>query len=284
MGTTRRNFLKTLAALGPMAALPACRPPSPPDGAMAGAAPRPLRPAPAASVLVSGGTITKEGQFLDHVRAAHRSHYAGRRSILLILHATVPAERDAEEKKVQAMFAADGFAAESLHHHAGGAARDKIDSAEAFFVGGGETFLLLRTLYDGRQLEPLRERVLAGAPYHGTSAGCNVAGSLIGCTNDFPVVDIPTRVSLGIFPAVLNPHHPPAGDPEYAGRVNKIKGYLRVNPGETVLALGNGAVARRQGGEVSLVHGPGFLYSVAGDRVLTESPIPELSAFAAIGV
>ena len=272
MPVTRRHFLKTLAALGPVAALPACR-----RRETAGSPP-PWRLAAAASVLVSGGAITRDGKFLDHVRAAQRAHYAGRRQILLILHASVPDDRDRVEKKIQAMFAADGFGAESLHHYKGREARDRIEAAEAFFVGGGETFLLLHILYAERQLEPLRERILAGAPYHGTSAGCNVGGTLIGCTNDFPVVDIPTRVSLGVFPAVLNPHHPVEGDPEYASRANKIRGYLRINPDETVLALGNGAIARRQGARVSLVHGPGFLYAAAGSRVLAEGPIPELSA------
>jgi len=282
MKVTRSNFLKTIAALGPIAALPAVLRAGPEDDALS-PPPRPLRRAPGASVLVSGGTITKAGKFLEHVRAANRALYAGRRHILLILHASAPADRDAEERKIQAMFAADGFASESVHHYTGSAARDRIAAAEAFFVGGGETFLLLHTLYAERQLDPLRERVLAGTPYHGTSAGCNIAGSLIGCTNDFPVADIPTRVSLGIFPAVLNPHHPPVGDPGYAGRANKIRGYRRINPQDTVLGLGNGAIARRRGAEVSLVHGPGFLYAATGDRVLAEGPLPELSVLAAKG-
>jgi len=184
--TTRRAFLKTLAALAPAVALPRSR------GAALDSAPippavHPVRAAPAASVLVSGGSITKGNRFVDPVRAAHREHYRGRGRILLILYASLPADRDRVEKRLQAMFAADGFACESSHHLAGRRARDQIEAADAFFVSGGETFLLMRTLYDTVQMDALRERVLAGAAYHGTSAGANIAGPLIGCTNDLPV-------------------------------------------------------------------------------------------------
>ena len=59
----------------------------------------------------------------------------------------------------------------SLHHWEGDEALEQIRRAEAFFVGGGETFLLLRTLIETGQLGLIRERVLAGVPYNGSSAG-----------------------------------------------------------------------------------------------------------------
>ncbi len=46
------------------------------------------------------------------------------------------------------------------------------------------------------QLAVRHERALAGVPYG--SAGSDIAGINIGCTNDFPVVDVPTR-RLGRF-------------------------------------------------------------------------------------
>jgi hypothetical protein len=83
---------------------------------------------------------------------------------------------------------------------------------------------------------------------------------------------------------VMNPHHPPVGDPEYDARANKIRNYLRINPREIVLGLAGGSIARRQGGQVSLVHGPGFLYTAGGARALPEGPVDELSALAAAGI
>lgn len=278
MNTSRRTFLKTAALAGAAVTLPGCVESGfvRKDGVFPGG-PN-FHPSPAASVMISGGTITKDGKFTPAVRAAHQLHYGQRKKILLILHASEPARRDADEKKLQGYFADDHFEAESLHHWEGRAARRKIAEAEAFFVSGGETFLLLRTLIETGQLALLRERVLAGVPYNGTSAGSNIAGINIGCTNDFPVVDVPTRNALGIFPTVINPHHPRSDEKEYAGRVNKVKIYCRLNVAETVLGIGNGAVARLHAGRVTIEHGPAFYYHGAEQRELKEGPVPELTA------
>lgn len=277
MNTTRRTFLKTAALAGAAATLPsALRAEMSKDGLFPGG-PN-FQTTSAASVMISGGTITKNGHITDEVRAAHALHYGARKHLLLILHASEPAKRDADEKKIGALFAEDGFTSESLHHWEGAAALKKMAEAEAFFVGGGETFLLLRTLLETGQLAVLRERVLAGVPYNGSSAGCNIAGPNIGCTNDFPVVDVPTRNALGVFPAVTNPHHPRSDQPDYAGRVNKIRAYCRLNATETVVGIGNAAVVRLHAGQVTVENGPAFYYHGAEARELKVGPVPELTA------
>lgn len=281
MDSSRRTFLKTLAAAGAVATLPSL-----PGCAHTGFVPRnglfPAAPnfhtSPLASVMISGGTITKDGKFTDAVRKAHKLHYGERKKILLVLHATEPEKRDLDERKLKMLFADDAFEAESLHHWEGDEAMEKIRTAEAFFVGGGETFLLLRTLIETGQLGLIRERVLAGIPYNGSSAGSNVAGPVIGTTNDFPVVDVPTRAAFGVFPAVINPHHPPSNDRDYQGRVNKVKIYTRLNPAETVLGIGNGAVARLHQGRVTIEKGPAFYYHGAEAREIPEGLSPELTA------
>ena len=277
MTTSRRTFLKTVAVAGAAAALrPAARAEMTKDGLFP-AGPN-FHTSPDASVMISGGTITKDGKLTDAVRAAHRLHYGSRKKILLVLHATEPARRDTDERKMRELFADDHYEAESLHHWEGRAALKKIAEAEAFFISGGETFLLLRTLMESGQLAALRERVLAGVPYNGTSAGANVAGPNIGCTNDFPVVDVPTRNAFGLFPAVINPHHPRLEDRDFAGRANKVRAYCRLNPAETVLGIGNGAVARLHGGQVTIEHGPAFYYHGTEQVELKEGPVPDLTA------
>jgi dipeptidase E len=274
---TRRTFLQTVAVAGAAATLPPrLRAEMTKDGLFP-AGPN-FHTGPQASVMVSGGTITKDGKFTDAVRTAHKLHYGARRKILLILHATEPDRRDADEQKLKLLFADDHYEAESLHHWEGDAALKKIAEAEAFFVGGGETFLLLRTLIETGQLGAIRGRVLAGVPYNGSSAGSNVAGTVIGCTNDFPVVDVPTRASIGVLPLVINPHHPTEEAPEYAERARKIKAYLRLNPAETVLGIGSGAVARLHEGKMTIEHGPAFYYHGAEEKVLPEGLCPELTA------
>lgn len=244
------------------------------------AAPPVFRPAPAASVLVCGGSMMNGNHFADSTLAALRAHYAGCKKIALVLHASLPAERDKMEARLQEAFAhLGGMAAESLHRHDAAGQRALLKSADGIFVGGGETFVLLGELYRTGQLKLIRQRVRAGVPYGGTSAGANVAGLLIGTTNDFPVAEIPSRTALGFFPAVINPHHPaPEAKADYDSRAGKIRIYLRFNPTETVLALGNASIARLHDGNVIFEAGLGWLYRAGGVRALAPGDqLPELA-------
>lgn len=237
--------------------------------------------APSSSVLVCGGAMMNGDHFADALLPVLREHYAGVKKVILVLHATAPSERDRMERRLQEAFAhLGGFAAESLHHSDAAGQRDLLERAEAVFVGGGETFVLLGELYRTGQLELIRRRVLAGMPYGGTSAGANVAGLLIGTTNDFPTAEIPTRAALGVFPAVINPHHPaPEQKADFAGRAGKIRGYLVFNPEETVFALGNASIARLHGGRVTLSAGLGWVYRADGVRSFKPGDaVPELTA------
>lgn len=223
-----------------------------------------------ASVLVCGGSMMNGNHFGDPSLAIMREHYAGCRKIALVLHASLPKDRDRMEARLKEAFAHLGpYEAESLHRHDAKGQIALLKSADGIFVGGGETFVLLAELYRTGQLQVLQERTLAGVPYCGTSAGANVAGLLIGTTNDFPVADVPTRNALGIFPAVINPHHPaPAEKAEFSGRSAKIRGYLAFNPGESVLALGNASFARLHRGKVTFSVGLGWLYRDGSVRAL----------------
>jgi dipeptidase E len=217
--------------------------------------------------------------FADSVLAAMRLHYAGCRSVALVLHASHPADRDRMEARLRTAFAHAGVpAAESLHRHNDVDARKLLQSAEAFFVGGGETFVLLRELARTGQLQVIQERSLAGVPYGGASAGANIAGLIIGTTNDFPVADIPSRDALALLPATINPHHPlPATKADYDARVGKIKIYLRFNPEETVLALANASIVRLHAGAAKLIAGTAWIYREGSQReVAAGVAIPEL--------
>jgi dipeptidase E len=228
----------------------------------------------AASVLVCGGSMMSGDRFADSVLASMRAHYAGRTAIALVLHASHPTERDAMELRLQKAFAhllGAAVKAESLHRRDAAGAKELLRTADAFFVGGGETFVLLGELQRTGELELIRARVLVGVPYGGSSAGANVAGLRIGTTNDFPTAEVVSREALAIFPTVINPHHPaatPAEKAEFAARVGKLKTYLKFNPQEIVLALGNTSIARLHGGRVMLTVGQGWVYQASGTREL----------------
>jgi dipeptidase E len=235
---------------------------------------------PKASVLVCGGSMMNGDHFADNVLAAMREHYAGCRNVALVLHASHPADRDRMEARLRTAFAHVGVpAAESLHRHDEAGARKLLESADAFFVGGGETFVLLRELVRTGQLGVIQARTLAGIPYGGASAGANIAGLIIGTTNDFPVADIPSRDALALLPATINPHHPlPATKADYDARAGKIKIYLRFNPDETVLALANASIVRLHAGAAELVAGQAWIYRDGVQRELASGvAIPELA-------
>jgi dipeptidase E len=84
---------------------------------------------------------------------------------------------------------------------------DEIDRADAVVVGGGNTFRLLKTLYDRKLLDVIRERVRGGLPYIGSSAGTVIAAPTMRTTNDMPIVYPPSFDSLGLVGYQINPHY-----------------------------------------------------------------------------
>lgn len=235
---------------------------------------------PQASVLVCGGSMMNGNYFADSVLPAMRTHYAGVKTVVLVLHASHPADRDRMEMRLKQAFEhLAGIKAESLHRYDEEGQRVLLEKAESFFVGGGETFVLLGTLHRTGQLEIIRRRTLAGVPYGGSSAGANIAGQIIGTTNDFPVAEIPTRSALGIFPGTINPHHPtPETKADYDGRVGKIGIYLQFNPDDTVVGLANASIARLHQGRVTIDAGTAWVHRRGVNKMFKAGDaVPELA-------
>lgn len=82
-----------------------------------------------------------------------------------------------------------------------------VHEAQGVFVGGGNTFRLLEEMYRRGLIPALRERVRAGLPYLGVSAGCNVATPSIKTTNDMPILQPTSFEALGLVRFQVNPHY-----------------------------------------------------------------------------
>lgn len=130
-----------------------------------------------------------------------------------------------------------------------------IKDAEAIFIGGGNTFLLLKSLYEQNLLNPIREAIYKGIPYIGSSAGSNITGPSIGTTNDMPIIYPPSFEALGILPFNLNPHYlDPEPNSTHKGetRATRIQEFHVLNPSLKVVGLREGSWLQIENGNITL--------------------------------
>src|SRR5262245_20477866 len=152
-------------------------------------------------LLVSNSTVYARG-YLDHIEQQIKSFLGSTGKVLFFPFALF--ERDSYAAKAKARFAAMGYPLETAHsvpdpHKA-------IEQTDAIFIGGGNTFRLLKALQDLDFLDPIRRKVKGGAPYIGSSAGANAAGPTIKTTKDMPIVQPRSFDSLGLVPFQISPH------------------------------------------------------------------------------
>lgn len=116
---------------------------------------------------------------------------------------------------------------------------EALKKASAILVGGGNTFHLLKKIYEFKLIEIISEQVLGGIPYVGWSAGSNVAGPTICTSNDMPIVYPPSFDGLGLIDVQINPHYTEKTIDGHGGesRKKRLNEYLAANPGSTVICL-----------------------------------------------
>lgn len=152
-------------------------------------------------LLTSNSTVYGRG-YLDHAEEEIKTFLARAKTVLFFPFALY--DRDGYAAKAKARFAILGYSLESVH-----AAHDPVkavEEADAFFIGGGNTFRLLKALQDFSVIDPIRRKVSGGTPYIGSSAGSNVAGPTIKTTKDMPIVQPRSFDSLGLVPFQISPH------------------------------------------------------------------------------
>ena len=138
--------------------------------------------------------------------------------------------------------------------HSFAAPQEAIQQAQAIFTGGGNTFVLVNELYERNLMGVLREAVINGTPYMGTSAGSNLAGKTMQTTNDMPIVYPPSFETLGVVPFNINPHYlDPDPNSKHKGetRETRIKEFHVFND-IPVIGLREGSWLRVAGEEITL--------------------------------
>lgn len=192
-------------------------------------------------LLISNSTLHGSG-YLDHAESEIRDFLGSIEEVLFVPFALH--DRDVYAETARARFEKMGYGLRSIHATAN--ARQAVKDAEAIFIGGGNTFRLLKALYDGKLLQSIRDRVAAGMPYIGSSAGSNVAAPTIKTTNDMPIVQPPSFEALGLVPFQINPHYldpDPSSTHKGETREERILQFLEEND-TPVVALREGAIVR----------------------------------------
>lgn len=145
-----------------------------------------------------------------------------------------------------------GYAMRGIHTFQSN--EEALEWADGVFTGGGNTFVLLKTIYETGLFPLLDEAVRNGLPYMGTSAGCNLTGLTVRTTNDMPIVYPPTFDSFGWVPFNINPHYlDPDPGSKHMGetRETRIKEFHHFND-QPVVGLREGSWIRLENGVMEL--------------------------------
>lgn len=177
-------------------------------------------------LLASTSTLFGE-EYLHYLLPHLKNFYAGVDTVTFIPYAMPGGISYADyTAKAKQAFAKININVVGVHENDDPAA--SLAAAQGIFTGGGNTFLLVKTLYQHNLMEALREKIFNGTPYLGTSAGSNLAGVTMQNTNDMPIVYPPSFKTLGAIPFNINAHYQdPLKDSEHMGetRETRIKEY-----------------------------------------------------------
>ncbi len=180
-------------------------------------------------------------------------------TIAFIPFADVTLQYDGYAAKVKEGLAALGHTIETVLPQT---AKKQIEKANVIMVGGGNTFKLLSLIYTSQVLDLVRDKVSAGIPYIGWSAGSNITGPTICTTNDMPIVEPKSFNALGLFPFQINPHYYNVKPEGFNGetRDQRLTEFIVENPGIPVVCLPEGTALKFDNGVLQFIgQCPGIL-------------------------
>ena len=215
-------------------------------------------------LLISNSTLYGGG-YLDHAEKEIRNFLGAIRRVLFIPFAQ--RNQDAYAALARQRLASMGYEMDSAHEASD--PRRAASAAEAVFVGGGNTFRLLKGLYDFELLPPFRRRVAEGMPYLGSSAGSIVACPTLKTTKDMPVVQPPSFDALGLVAFQISPHYlDPDPGSTHMGETQeeRINQYLEENHAPVI--------GLREGTMLSVEHESIALKGITAARIFRRGQAP----------
>lgn len=228
------------------------------------------------SVLLLSSSYTWGTGYLDHAEAEIRDVLTGVHEVLFVPWAML--HHVAYAAKARERFESMGFHLRSVHDVPEPVRA--VAEAEAVFVGGGNTFRLLKALYESRVLEAVRERVASGMPYIGSSAGSIVAGPTIRTTKDMPIVQPPSFEALGLVGFQISPHFlDPDPVSRHMGETQEERiSQFHEEADVPVAGLREGAMLRVTEASVVLKGGAGARLFRRGQPPIEARPVEEVGA------
>lgn len=157
-------------------------------------------------MLIASTSTVYGGTYLEYLRNELSNFLQGVNEVLFIPYAQPGGiSYDQYTSKVQQFFNSLNINIIGIHTQEN--PKQAIEQSEAIFVGGGNTFLLVSTLYRLQIMNNLKQAVENGTRYIGTSAGSNITGVSMQTTNDMPIVFTPSFETLSLVPFNINPHY-----------------------------------------------------------------------------
>jgi len=203
-------------------------------------------------ILLASTSTLYGGQYLEYLKPELIKLFEGITDIIFIPFARPGGiSHDDYTQKAKDFFATIDINVKGLHEF-----DDKIEavnSAKGFFTGGGNTFLLVKTLHEFGLMKILKQNIESGKPYLGCSAGSNIGGINMKTTNDMPIVYPPSFDCMALVPFNINPHYlDPNPEIRHNGetRETRIKEFLTQNDIK-VIGLREGNWIRRIGNRVT---------------------------------
>jgi len=161
--------------------------------------------------------------------------------ILFIPFAGVTVSYNDYTEKTRTKFAQLGYQIKSIDEYDD--YKQAVLESKAIAVGGGNTFALLKALYDFDLINAIKNKVVTGTPYIGWSAGSNMVCPTIKTTNDMPITEPKSFKALNLIPFQINPHYTEGIIPNHNGesREQRILEFLEANKDIYVVGLREGS-------------------------------------------